>query len=155
MIVLRGRWGRAIDRFVVRLTGYSPMTKQYALARRDAYQPTLVLTTTGRRSGRQRSSAVAYHPHHGRLIVVGTHGGAPHDPAWVDNLRANPVARVHVRRGSRTVVARLAEGDEREQLYSEVTEARPNVARYQARASGYGRTLPFVVLASPDGQPLP
>ena len=154
-IVLRGRWGLAIDRFVVRLTGYSPVTKQYALARGDHYQPTLLLTTRGRRSGRPRSQAMAYWEDGGRLLIVGSHGGSPHDPLWVENLRAEPDCWIHVRRRRRAVRAEVAEGDERGRLFQRIVAERPHYGRYQERAAGFGRQLPVIILSSRDGRPLP
>jgi deazaflavin-dependent oxidoreductase (nitroreductase family) len=151
MIVLRGRWGMAIDR----VTGLSPVTLQYALARREAYQPTLVLTVRGKRTGLPRSHAMAYFADGGRLVVVGSHGGSPHDPDWVWNLRANPQSWVRVRRRRHAVRATIADGEERERLYREIVAVRPNVGRYQERAGGYGRQLPLVILARTDGGSLP
>ena len=55
-IILRGAWGRAVDRFLVRWTGWSMITWQYTRAAGRAYQPTLLLTTIGRRTGLLRSS---------------------------------------------------------------------------------------------------
>ena len=59
-IILRDKWGLFIDSTVLRLTGYSLMTKQYALAHGIPYQPTLLLTTTGARTGLQRTCGLPY-----------------------------------------------------------------------------------------------
>src|SRR5271156_3126431 len=56
----------------------------------------LLLTTTGARSGQQRVSPLAYFRIDGRLIIIGSFAGAPVNPAWVHNLRANPQAHVEV-----------------------------------------------------------
>jgi deazaflavin-dependent oxidoreductase (nitroreductase family) len=154
IILLRGHWGMAIDRFIVRLTGLSPVTFQYGLARGDGYQPTLVLTVIGKMSGRLLSHAMTYYVDAGRLVVVGTRGGGPHDPDWVWNLRANPTAWATVQRRSREVTALIAEGEERARLYGAIAAARPYVARSQARAAGFGRQLPLIILTSRDGRPL-
>lgn len=50
----------------------------------------LLLTTTGAKSGEQRTSPLAYLTIDGKLIIVGSFAGAPVNPAWVHNLRANP-----------------------------------------------------------------
>lgn len=155
LILLRGHWGMVIDRFMVRTTGLSPITLQYALARGDRYQPTLLLTVTGKRSGLPRRHAMAYFKDHGSLIVVGSHGGSPHDPDWIWNLRAEPRASVTVRLRNHSVVARFATGQERARLFEEIVAERPNVGRYQDRAGRSGRLLPLVILTRLDGRPLP
>src|ERR1700742_3014974 len=58
----------------------------------------LLLTTTGAKSGEQRVSPLAYFDVDGKLIIIGSFAGAPNNPAWVHNLRANPQA--HVEAGS-------------------------------------------------------
>src|SRR5207248_5417156 len=85
VIVLRGRRAQTFDRFVVRVTGYSLITKQYALAARQRYQPTLLLTTIGRRTGELRTRALPYYRDDERVVVVGSNGGGPRDPDWVWN----------------------------------------------------------------------
>jgi hypothetical protein len=56
----------------------------------------LLLTTTGAKSGQPRLSPLAYFRVEGKLIVIGSFAGAPKDPAWVHNLRANPQAHIEV-----------------------------------------------------------
>jgi deazaflavin-dependent oxidoreductase (nitroreductase family) len=86
-----------------------------------------------------------------RLLVVGSHGGSPHDPAWVENLRANPDCWIHVGRRRRAVRASIAEGEEHHWLFARIVAERPHYERYQERASGFGRRLPVVILTSRDG----
>jgi deazaflavin-dependent oxidoreductase (nitroreductase family) len=154
LIVLRGARGMAIDNVVVRWTGISLVTLQYALARGDRYQATLLLTTIGRKSGQPRSHALAYYPDGDRVIVIGTHGGSPHDPDWVWNLRSQPKAFVHIRGRRHAVIAQFAEGAERSRLYDHITAFKKNVYNYHQRAEEGGRLLPFVVLTRQDGKPL-
>ena len=145
-IVLRGAWGRAVDRFLVRWTGRSVITWQYAKAGGNPYQPTLLLTTIGRRTGRLRTVALPYYDVDDRRVVIGSNGGGPHDPQWVGNVRANGAAWTCVRRRRAPVRAHVAEGAEHEQLYREITARRDSLARYQERASTFGRQVPLVVL---------
>lgn len=79
--------------------------------------PVLLLTTTGRRSGRTRTAPVLYMADGDRLIVIGSNAGNEHPPAWALNLRANPSAEVEVRGTHRKVRARVAQGDERDDLW--------------------------------------
>jgi deazaflavin-dependent oxidoreductase (nitroreductase family) len=154
-IVLRGPWGRALDRAIVRWTGFSVITWQYAKAGGNAYQPTLLLTTIGRRTGRRRTRALPYQEVDGRLIVIGSNGGGPRDPDWVWNVRENRAAWVRVRRREVPVRAHEADGAEHERLSRTITERRDSLARYQERASTFGRRVPLVVLEAVDGRPLP
>jgi deazaflavin-dependent oxidoreductase (nitroreductase family) len=149
-IVLRGPIGRAIDRAIVRFTGFSVITWQYAKAGGNAYQPTLLLTTIGRRTGQLRSRALPYQLDGDRMVVIGSNGGGPRDPDWVWNVRANGAAWVHVRRRRVPVRAHVADGDEHQRLFDEITARRDSLARYQQRASGFGRRVPLVVLERYD-----
>jgi len=154
-IVLRGERGRAIDRAIVRHTGFSVITWQYSRAGGNPYQPTLLLTTIGRRSGARRERALPYYRDGARVVVIGSNGGGPKDPDWVWNVRANPTAWARIRRREIPVLAHVAEGDERARLFAQITAERDSLARYQERASGFGREVPLVVLESRDGTPLP
>jgi deazaflavin-dependent oxidoreductase (nitroreductase family) len=107
---------------------------------------TITLVTTGRRSGQPRKATLYAFPDPAGLVIVGSVGGAPHHPAWVHNLRAQP--RAAVRRGGveQPVAAReVPEGAERERLWQLVTGAFPLYATYQRRTS---RTIPLFVLES-------
>ena len=79
--------------------------------------PVLLLTTTGRKSGQPRTAPVLYLADGERFVVINTNAGNTKVPAWSLNLRADPEAEVEVR-GKRTKVrARLAEGEERADLW--------------------------------------
>jgi deazaflavin-dependent oxidoreductase (nitroreductase family) len=79
--------------------------------------PVLLLTTTGRKSGQQRTAPVLYLADGDRFVVINTNAGNAKTPAWSLNLRANPEAEVEVG-GKRTQVrARIAEGEERNELW--------------------------------------
>jgi F420H(2)-dependent quinone reductase len=79
--------------------------------------PVLLLTTTGRKSGEPRTAPVLYLADGERFVVINTNAGNTKTPAWSLNLRADPEAEVEVR-GKRTKVrARIAEGEERAELW--------------------------------------
>jgi deazaflavin-dependent oxidoreductase (nitroreductase family) len=84
--------------------------------------PVLLLTTTGRKSGHERTAPVLYMEDGERLVVIGSNAGNVKPPAWALNLRANPEASVEVRADRRNVRARVAEGEEREDLWRRVNE---------------------------------
>ncbi len=144
LILLRGRWGLAIDTFVLWLTGYSLMTKQYAVANGAPYQPTLLLYTTGARTGRTRRAGLPYFEVDGAWVVRGSNGGGPTDPHWCHNVRANPEARVRIRGRTRAVRAHVAQGEERRALFATLDAMSPSTGQYQRMCAP--RELPLVVL---------
>jgi deazaflavin-dependent oxidoreductase (nitroreductase family) len=103
----------------------------------------VVLTTTGRQSGRTRDAPLLAVEDGERLIVVGSKNGADVEPGWVWNLRAQPEALVRVGREVREVRAHEAEGEERERLWRLAAEAYPGYDLYQRKTT---RRLPVVVL---------
>jgi deazaflavin-dependent oxidoreductase (nitroreductase family) len=79
--------------------------------------PILLLTTTGRKSGQPRTAPVLYLADGDRFAVINTNAGNEKTPAWSLNLRANPEAEVEVGKKRVEVRARIAEGEEREDLW--------------------------------------
>lgn len=79
--------------------------------------PVLLLTTTGRKSGQPRTAPVLYLADGDRYVVINTNAGNAKTPAWSLNLGANPEAEVEVGRRRVKVQARLAEGEERAELW--------------------------------------
>jgi F420H(2)-dependent quinone reductase len=79
--------------------------------------PILLLTTTGRKSGQPRTAPVLYLADGDRFVVINTNAGNAKTPAWSLNLRANPEAAVEVGKRQVKVRARLAEGEERADLW--------------------------------------
>jgi deazaflavin-dependent oxidoreductase (nitroreductase family) len=147
MIVLRGRWGAAIDRFLVRWTGFSMVTWQYSKAAGRPYSATLLLTTIGCRTGRLRTTPLPYFAVGDDLVVCGTRGGGPTDPMWVANVRADPHCWLRIRRRTVPARGRVATGAERERLFEVVCELHRGLRRYQEQAASYGREVPLVVLS--------
>jgi deazaflavin-dependent oxidoreductase (nitroreductase family) len=79
--------------------------------------PVLLLTTTGRKSGQRRTAPVVYLQDGERMVVINTNAGNAKVPAWSLNLAANPEAEVEVGKLKIAVVARVAEGEERADLW--------------------------------------
>ncbi|MFL6085056.1 MAG: nitroreductase family deazaflavin-dependent oxidoreductase [Mycobacterium sp.] len=103
----------------------------------------VLLTTTGAKSGQPRLSPLVYFTIDDRMLVAGSFGGAPMDPAWVHNLRANSKAHVEVGTESYDVTARELPLDERNALYDKVVELMPVFGEYQAKTS---RVIPLFEL---------
>ncbi|HEY1841280.1 MAG TPA: nitroreductase family deazaflavin-dependent oxidoreductase [Mycobacterium sp.] len=107
----------------------------------------LLLTTTGAKSGQRRVSPLAYFRIDDKLIIIGSFHGAPVNPAWVHNLRANPQAHVEVGAPPGVqafgVTARELPADERDELYPKVAAIAPGFAASQAKTS---RVIPLFEL---------
>jgi deazaflavin-dependent oxidoreductase (nitroreductase family) len=155
LIVLRPPWGQPVDRFVVRLTGFSPMTFQYAVATgmpvRRAFRgarQVLMLTTIGRRSGRLRTTVLPYFRFGDDLVICGSNGGGPTDPQWAGNVRANGHVWIRVGRRQRPARAHVAVGEERDAMFPVVARQHDGLERYQRQASKYDRDVPLVRLVT-------
>jgi deazaflavin-dependent oxidoreductase (nitroreductase family) len=106
--------------------------------------PVLLLTTTGRKSGRPRTSPLLYtRAGDSGYMVIASKGGAPQHPLWYRNLQANPLAEVTVGRRTQQVRARDAQGEERERLWRALADLYPGYDRYARKTT---RTIPVVVL---------
>lgn len=107
----------------------------------------MLLTTVGARSGEERVSPLMYHRDGERYVVVASKAGAPDNPAWYHNLKANPVARVEVgaETGTETFEVRAseAEGAERERMFAERVAIAPGFGEYQRKTS---RQIPVMIL---------
>ena len=106
---------------------------------------TVLLTTTGARSGRPRNAAVAFGWDGDGMVVIASKGGATHHPGWYHNLTANPLVRTQYRGVDEQRTAREATGQERDRLFSMMAAQFPNFAAYQERATS--RRIPVMVLS--------
>lgn len=105
---------------------------------------TLLLGTTGRKSGNQLLIPLIYRPTGtGGYCVIASKGGAPAHPAWYLNLTANPQVHVQVAKDKFEAVARVAEGEERERLWNVMVDYYAPYTDYQASTE---RRIPVVVL---------
>jgi deazaflavin-dependent oxidoreductase (nitroreductase family) len=110
--------------------------------------PLLLLTTTGRKSGKTRTNPVAYLADGNRWLVFASKAGAPTDPDWYRNLVANPHVTVEVGTETFAATAAVLEGEERDRMYAEQARRNPGFADYQSKTD---RVIPVVALARVDG----
>jgi deazaflavin-dependent oxidoreductase (nitroreductase family) len=110
--------------------------------------PTLLLTTTGRKTGLQRTVPLPYFPHPEGYVVVASFAGNPKNPAWYENLRAKPEVTVQVRARRFAAVATTAGPDERPAIWSSVVASAAMYADYQRVTP---REIPLVVLREARG----
>ena len=110
---------------------------------RGTNDPIVVITHRGARTGKIRKTPVMRVHKDGRYLAVASRGGAPENPTWVSNLRANPVVEVQdgARRGR--YVARELSGDERAQWWAYAVETWPRYGVYQERTE---RLIPIFLL---------
>ena len=104
---------------------------------------TLLLTTTGRKSGLPRTVPLPYFPHPEGWVVVGSFAGSDKHPAWYQNLAANGDVRVQIRRRKFEAAARTLGPTERPGAWADIVARAPMYGDYQERT---GREIPVVVL---------
>jgi deazaflavin-dependent oxidoreductase (nitroreductase family) len=97
--------------------------------------PVLLLTTTGRRSGQQRTAPVVFLDHGERIVVIGSNTGSDRAPAWSLNLKADPDCDVQVRGQRRPRRARIAQGEERAELWQAMNAQYGGFDDYEKRTS--------------------
>lgn len=111
---------------------------------------TLRLTTTGRRTGRERSVIVGYFEDGPNLVTLAMNGWGEGEPAWWLNLQAHPEVEVELTDGHRLVTGRAAEGDERDRLWARWREINNDLDAYAALRS---TETAVVVLAPRSADP--
>jgi proline iminopeptidase len=104
---------------------------------------TLLLTTTGRKSGEPRLLPLIYEKVGEGYVIIASKGGAPEHPAWYLNLEADSTAHIQVVAEHMDVTGRVATGDERSKLWDLMVEAYPPYTEYQESTT---REIPVVVL---------
>lgn len=105
--------------------------------------PTLILTTTGRRSGQLRDTPLIYGTDGDAAVVIASQGGAPTHPHWYINLRDEPRVDVQIKADRYAAVARTASPPERDRLWEHMAERWPSYDTYRQRTE---RVIPVVVL---------
>ena len=108
-----------------------------------AGMPVLLLTTTGRRSGKARTTPLTFFRDGTDLVVIASNGGADRPPDWSLNLQQTPRAVVEIGTDKVAVTARRASEQERERLWVMITATYTGYARYQERTT---RRIPVVLL---------
>ena len=109
--------------------------------------PLVLLTTTGARSGQPRTSPMMYLDDGGRRYVFASKAGAPTNPDWYHNLKANPEVTVEVGTDELRATAREVTGAERDRIYAHQAGLYPGFAEYQEKTA---RTIPVVELVPVD-----
>jgi deazaflavin-dependent oxidoreductase (nitroreductase family) len=114
--------------------------------------PSLLLHTTGRRTGLRRTAALVYARDGDSFVVVASNYGGPHDPAWLANVRADP--RVELQVGRRRLVAEARVVEHRDTDYPRLWGLMNRVSRdrYDRYQAGTARPIALVALRPAGGQ---
>jgi deazaflavin-dependent oxidoreductase (nitroreductase family) len=105
--------------------------------------PVLLLTSTGRRSGRPWTNPLLFQPDGDRFVIIASNGGAPRHPAWWLNLRSNPEATIQIGGETLPVTATRVSGAERDRLWALMVNAYQGYANYERKTT---RKIPVVLL---------
>jgi len=105
--------------------------------------PTLLLTTRGRKTGKERHAPLLYMERGGAYVVIGSKGGNPEDPVWYLNLQSDPACDIRVGAYRTRARARVLDGEEREVVWKEIVLKYPVYVKYQRRTD---RQIPVIVL---------
>jgi deazaflavin-dependent oxidoreductase (nitroreductase family) len=103
----------------------------------------LLLTTKGRKSGEERTSALIYRDYEDKQLIVASKGGADQPPAWFLNLESDPDVSVQIKGDKFAARARVATPDEKPAMWEHMVHVWPDYANYQAKTD---RDIPVVVL---------
>ena len=106
--------------------------------------PTLLLTTTGRKSGEARSAPLLYIQHGNDMALIGTSFGSTRHPAWYLNLMAEPQASVLLDGENVAVTAREATPEERREIWLKATRLYGGFEKYKTRVGD--REIPILIL---------
>lgn len=105
--------------------------------------PTLLLTCVGRKTGKKRMTPLLYGVVDGNHIIIGSKGGSETHTGWYFNLLDNPAAEIQVGTAHYKVRARVAQGEERAQIWRHMLTIFPTFGEYQTKTQ---REIPVVVL---------
>jgi deazaflavin-dependent oxidoreductase (nitroreductase family) len=109
--------------------------------------PMVLITTTGAKSGQPRTAPLVYLPDGDRIVIFASKAGAPTNPDWYHNLKADPRVTVEVGEDTFETTAVEVTGDERDRLYAEQAKRMPGFQEYADKTS---RIIPVIALPRPN-----
>jgi deazaflavin-dependent oxidoreductase (nitroreductase family) len=111
--------------------------------------PLLLLHHTGAKSGKSRVNPLAYQSDNGRYVIFASKGGAPTNPDWYHNLKAQPNVTIEIGTDTIDVLASEASGGERDRLFRAQVERVPQFDEYEQKTD---RVIPVIVLTPRDAR---
>lgn len=103
----------------------------------------LLLTTTGRKSGKQRTTPLGYFEHNGGYVITASNAGSDKHPGWFLNLRDNPQVRIQIKDKEMPATAQVVSPDLRDELWQKLISLSPQYGGY---ATSTKRVIPMVLL---------
>lgn len=110
--------------------------------------PVLLLTTTGRKTGKKRITPLGYLEHDGYYVITASNAGFDTHPAWFHNLKTHPQVELQIGNQQLTAIAELANPLLRQQLWTDLVKRAPGYGAYEKRTS---REIPMVLLRPASG----
>jgi F420H(2)-dependent quinone reductase len=107
-------------------------------------KPVILLTSVGAKTGKLRKTPLMRVEHNGEYAIVASLGGAPKNPVWYYNVKANPLVELQDGMATGDYEAREVFGDEKSQWWERAVEAWPDYAKYQTKTD---RQIPVFVLS--------
>ena len=107
----------------------------------------LLLTTTGRKSGKERTTPLGYFEQDGDYVIIASNGGADTHPKWFLNLKSDPAVHIEIKGKKISAKARVAEGSARKELWAKLVNLSPQYGKY---ATSTKREIPVVLLHPSD-----
>jgi deazaflavin-dependent oxidoreductase (nitroreductase family) len=143
--IAKGRFGGWVALNVANKVDPYLMRASRGLLKVPSGVPTVLLTHTGAKSGKRRTTPLVYFTDADNAVLIASQTGKPKHPAWFHNLMANPEIELWSRGRGGAYRAREAEGEERERLWKLAMVLYPGYDDYRLRADRAGRRIPVVV----------
>jgi deazaflavin-dependent oxidoreductase (nitroreductase family) len=135
--------GNSVWRFFVRIFAWLYKTTNGQIGGRVAGLNVLLLTTTGRKSGKQHTAPLGYFEHDGAYVIIASNGGADTHPDWFLNLRKHPKVAIRIRDKDLQAGAELVSAELRKELWGRLVRMSPQYGGY---ATNTKREIPLVLL---------
>lgn len=105
--------------------------------------PVLLLTTTGRKSGKQRTTPLGYIKDADKYVITASNAGFDFHPDWYHNLITNPQVSIQVKDNLLPSTSRVADADERPRLWKMLVQVAPGYSDYERKTT---RQIPLIIL---------
>ena len=136
-----------MDKRIIALAAFLYRVSQGRIGGKMKGGNVLLLTTTGRKTGKQRTLPLIYIMDGPAYVLTASIGGAPKNPGWFFNLRDNPHAVIQVKDKRIDVVARVADQEQKRKLWAQLVATMPFYEEYQQKTT---RDIPMVILHLTD-----
>lgn len=119
-----------------------------AIGGRMAGLNVLLLTTTGRKTGKSRTAPLGYFKDDGNFVIIASNGGSEKNPGWFYNVKSNPQVKIQIGKRELAAQAQVADPEKRSRLWPELVKMSPTYEKY---AQNMKREIPLVILQPVQG----